>query len=208
MKIFENYKFWYSFYFKLDKLFECEFPWKLFAETVLHILKSQFSAFWKQLSKKITHICRRWGTPQNFLSAFNDELWKTEKSEFWKNEKNPQPYEVQFLRYGVRQNIFVILGRFLPFYHPPPPSPPTANNAENQNLEKNGKIIWRCHHFKLVQQKKWCVLTQIQSVTEIIFCHFRPYFALLDHYWPQIIKFWKNVKSTRRYFTSFYICVP
>ena len=104
--------------------------------------------------KNHTHICRRWGTPQNFLSAFNDELWKTEKSEFWKNEKNPQPYEVQFLRYGVRQNIFVILGRFLPFYHPPPPSP-TANNAENQNLEKNGKIIWRCHHFKLVQQKKW-----------------------------------------------------
>ena len=144
MKIFENYKFWYSFYFKLDKLFECELPWKLFAETVLHILKSQFSAFWKQLSKKITHICRRWGTPQNFLSAFNDELWKTEKSEFWKNEKNPQPYEVQFLRYGVRQNIFVILGRFLPFYHPPPPPPPQTTQKTKilKKMEKSsGDVI-------------------------------------------------------------------
>ena len=30
---------------------------------------------------------RRWGTPQNFLLAFTDELSKTQKSEFWKNEK-------------------------------------------------------------------------------------------------------------------------
>ena len=32
-----------------------------------------------------------------------------------------QLYEVQFLRYGVRQKIFVILGLFLPFIPPPPP---------------------------------------------------------------------------------------
>ena len=30
--------------------------------------------------------------------------------------QKPQSYEVQFLRYGVRQNFFVILGYFLPFY--------------------------------------------------------------------------------------------
>ena len=30
--------------------------------------------------------------------------------------QKPQSYEVQFLRYGVRQNFFVILGHFLPFY--------------------------------------------------------------------------------------------
>ena len=34
-----------------------------------------------------------------------------------------QLYEVQFLRYGVRQKIFVILGLFLPFIPPPPPLP-------------------------------------------------------------------------------------
>ena len=28
-----------------------------------------------------------------------------------------------------------------------------------------------------------------------IFCHFRPFFALLPHYWPQKLKFGKNVKN-------------
>ena len=37
----------------------------------------------------------------------------------------------QFLRYGVRQNFFVILGHFLPFI-----PPPTPNNLKNQNFEK------------------------------------------------------------------------
>ena len=48
-----------------------------------------------------------------------------------------QLYEVQFLRYGVRQKIFVILGLFLPFIPPPPPPPP--NYPENQNFEKMKK---------------------------------------------------------------------
>ena len=29
--------------------------------------------------KKITHMGRRWDTPQHFFSAFIDELWKTQK---------------------------------------------------------------------------------------------------------------------------------
>ena len=33
-----------------------------------------------------------------------------------------------------------------------------------------------------------------------IFCHFRPFFALLPHYWPQKLKFGKYVKNTWRYF--------
>ena len=45
------------------------------------------------------------------------------------NQK-PQLYEVQFLRYGARQNFFVILGHFLFFYPPIPP-----NNPKNQNFE-------------------------------------------------------------------------
>ena len=31
------------------------------------------------LTKKITHMRGKWGTPQNFLLAFIDELWKTRK---------------------------------------------------------------------------------------------------------------------------------
>ena len=59
--------------------------------------------------------------------------------------QKPQLYEVQFLKYEVG-NFFVILGQFLPFNSPP-------NNPENQNYEKMKKNIWRCHYFRLVQQK-------------------------------------------------------
>ena len=56
-----------------------------------------------------------------------------------------QSYDVRFLRYGVkRTEFFVILGYFLPFYHPPP------NNPTNQNFEKS---TCRCHHFTQVYQK-------------------------------------------------------
>ena len=49
----------------------------------------------------------------------------------------------------------------------------------------------------------WCTLTQVWSVTDIIFCHFRPFFPLLPHYWPRKLKFGKNVKkkkNTCRYY--------
>ena len=46
----------------------------------------------------------------------------------------------------------------------------------------------------------WCMLTQIWSATYIIFCHFRPIFALLHHYWPKKWKFRKNVKNTWGYY--------
>ena len=60
------------------------------------------------------------------------------------------------------------------FSLPPPTHSPRPNTPENQNFEKKEKSIWRCHHFKLVQQKtvKWCMHTQIWSVTDIIFLSF------------------------------------
>ena len=42
---------------------------------------------------------------------------------------------IWFLRYGVKQTFFVILGDFLLFYHSLPPS----NDPENQNVEKRWK---------------------------------------------------------------------
>ena len=43
--------------------------------------------------------------------------------------KKKQSYEVQFLRYSVKQTeFFVILGHFLPFYPP--------NNRQNENFIK------------------------------------------------------------------------
>ena len=42
---------------------------------------------------------------------------------------------------------------------------------------------------------------------QTIFCHFRPVFAFLPHYWPQKLKFGKNVKKHLD-ILSFYTCVP
>ena len=47
-----------------------------------------------------------------------------------------QSHDVWFLRYGVRHTkCFIILGHFLPFYHPPP-----TNDPENQNFEEKKKM--------------------------------------------------------------------
>ena len=89
---------------------------------------------------------------------------KPEKPEFWKNQKKekklleissfytcvpkPQLYEVQLLRYGVRQNFFVILGYFLPFYPHPP------NNPENQNFDKMKKASGDVIILKLCNKKQ------------------------------------------------------
>ena len=90
---------------------------------------------WDKIShslKKSTHMWERWGTPQNFLLAFIDELWKTDKSDFWKTEKiywrshhfthvyqKAQSYEVQFLRYEVRR-LFCHFGPFFALLTPSP----------------------------------------------------------------------------------------
>ena len=97
--------------------------------------------------------------------------------------------------------FLVILGHFSPFNTPSSP-PPTTQTQKTQVLKNWKQHLWKCHHFKRVQQKntiKWCMLTQIWSATDIIFCHFRSFFALLLHYWPQKLKFGKNVKNSWTY---------
>ena len=41
----------------------------------------------------------------------------------------------------------------------------------------------------------WCMLFEIRSATDIIFCHFGPFFAFLPHYWPQKLNLEKNFKK-------------
>ena len=52
----------------------------------------------------------------------------------------------------------------------------------------------------------WCMVPEIWSVTDRIFCHYGPFFALLPPYGPRKSKFWKNEKNTWRYyhFTNVY----
>ena len=115
---------------------------------------------------------------QNFEKKMKKNCWKYHH--LLHAYQKPQSYEVQFLRYGVRQIFLVILDPFLPF-NPPPP----LKNPENLNFEKMKKSIWRYHHFELVQQKtiKWCMLTQMWSATGIIFVilgHFLLFYPTID----------------------------
>ena len=133
------------------------------------------------------------GNCGSFL-AFTLPLLYQKKSEFWKNEKKncwryhhftqayqkPQSYEVQFLRYGARQTeFFVIFGHFLPF------TPLTTRKIKilkqwKKHLEMSS--LYTCVPKITII---WCMLPEIWNTTDLIFCHFGPFFALLAHYWPQ-----------------------
>ena len=41
----------------------------------------------------------------------------------------------------------------------------------------------------------WCIVPEIWSATDRIFCHHGPFFALLLPYGPRKSKFWKNEKT-------------
>ena len=98
--------------------------------------------------------------------------------------------------------FLVILGHFSPFNTPssPPPQQPRPRKPKFWKIENsicgNVIILNLCNKKNTI---KWCMLTQIWSATDIIFCHFRSFFALLLHYWPQKLKFGKNVKNSWTY---------
>ena len=78
----------------------------------------------------------------------------------------------------------------------------SPNNMENQNFEKIKKYLEMSSFYKWVPKITiiWCMLPEIWSVTDIILCHFGPFFAFLPNYWPQKLKFGKNIKKSWRYY--------
>ena len=118
--------------------------------------------------KNITHMYRRWSTPQKFCLVFIDELKKQlfialkttinfEKKiiekycwryhHFTLTYQKPQSYEVQFLWYGVTQReSLAILGLFCHF---------TALTTRKIKILKKWKKTWRCYHFNYLYQKLW-----------------------------------------------------
>ena len=107
--------------------------------------------YFNWLLTKESHTCEEGGgTLQNILLAFIDEIWKTRKIRILKKMKKycwryftyvyqkPQSYEVQFLRYEVRENFLLFCPILCPFT--PPPLLP-LNNPEDQNFEKMKKIL-------------------------------------------------------------------
>ena len=139
---------------------------------------------------------------------------KQEKSDFWKNEKicwryhhfthvyqKPQSYEVQFLRYEVRQNFLSFWAIFCLF------NPLSPNNPQNCNFKKMEKISGDVIILNLCNKKTRpndvCLLRYgVFAQTS----HFRPVFAFLPHYWPQNLKFWKNAKHTWTYYPFTHVC--
>ena len=81
---------------------------------------------------------------------------------------------------------------FCPLHPPPLVNAPESKNFEKKTT-KNNLEIWRCHLFKLAQQKTQsndvCLLRY--GVWQTIFFHFRSFFALLPNYWPGKLKFGK-----------------
>ena len=83
--------------------------------------------------------------------------------------------------------IFCRFGSFFVF------NPVHPYNPENQNFEEMKKAFGNVIILNLCNKKTRCLLTQIWSpCTDIIFCHFRPFFAFLPNYWPQQLRFGKT----------------
>ena len=111
--------------------------------------------------------------------------------------QKPQSYEVQFLRFRVRQTeFFVILCHFSPFYPPPPRS------LENQNFEKmeqaSGDVIilhisTKNHDHMIYASKDMECDRHIFLSFWAIFCPFTPLLTLK-------IKIWKKFRKKRRYY--------
>ena len=118
-----------------------------------------------------------------------------------------QSYDVQFLRYRVRQTeFFAFLGHFSPFTIPHPP-----NDSQNQNFEKKMKrmpedtILLYIHvHQKWRSYDIWFLKYKAQQ-TEIfvILGHFLPFYPTKN---PKNQNFEKMKKTLE--ILSFYISVP
>ena len=166
--------------------------------------------FWDKISHIFTKILR---TCEEDGTHLRISFWhllmnfeKPDKLDFWNNEKNcwryhhfthvyqkPQSYEVWSVRYKVRQDFLSFWAIFFPF-NPPPP----LKTQKTKILKHFNVIILNLDNKNMIT---WCMLTQVWRATDIMFCHFRPFFALLLHYWPWKLKFGKNVKqNTPRYY--------
>ena len=95
---------------------------------------------------------------------------------------------------GATDRIFCHFG---PFFALLPPWRP--RKSKFWKIEKN---TWRYHHFTHVHPKwqSWCMVPDIWSATDRIFCHFGSIFVLLPPYGPRKSKFWKHENNAWRYY--------
>ena len=161
----------------------------------------------------------RWGTP--FRISFWHLLMnfeKPEKSDFWKNEKicwryhhfthvyqKQQSNEVQLRIYEVRHNFLSFWVIFCTFNLLSPNSP------ENQTFEEIKKTFGDVFILSLCNKKHHLLMYAYSDMEWShrynFFFHFRPFFALLPHYWSRKLTFGKNIKKHLE-ILSFYTCAP
>ena len=104
--------------------------------------------------------------------------------------QQPSWYELQFLRYRVWQTEIGNWVNFCPFT--------SLLKAQNIRIFKKWKNLLQISSFYTSLPKTTIIqgtVSKIRSKTDIIFCHFWQFFALLPHYWPQKLKFEINVKK-------------
>ena len=104
---------------------------------------------------------------------------------------------------------FLLSFHFGPFFALLPRHPKKKQKKNRKpNSWKNEKSIWRCHHFKLVQQKHDQIMYAYSDMecNRHNFCHFRPSLAFTQLLTPKI-KIWKKCKKYLQ-MLSFYTCTP
>ena len=108
---------------------------------------------------------------QNFEKMKNN-VWRYYFTHVYRKWKSCDLY---FLRYGVQQTeFFLILDHFLHFY--------PRNNLEKFFLKKTKKTLGDIiiiHKCAINDTHMMCVSWDVKRDT--IFCHFEPFFALLQH---------------------------
>ena len=86
--------------------------------------------------------------------------------------------------------------------------PPTTHKTKLKKIMKktSREVIILNLRNKKTRSYDVCLFSY-RVFAQTIFCHFRPVFAFLPHYWLQKLKFGKNVKKYLD-ILSFYTCVP
>ena len=97
-------------------------------------------------------------------------------------------------------------------FTPPPLHPPTpTKNPQNQNFEEWKNFLEILSFYTCVPKITiiWCMVPDIQSEIDRIFCHFTPFFVLLPPIDspnnPEKSKFWKKMKKMSGDVTLSYI---
>ena len=129
-------------------------PWiyqKSKQASVCKITKFSIRNFGTNIKK--THMWRRWGTPQNFLLAFTDELWKTWKIKILKKWKKKNAQDIMILHmctknhnhmryrssYTEWDKNFYHFGPFSAPLPPPPPLSPLKTTTQKTKILKKLK---------------------------------------------------------------------